>query len=218
MTRHYLDLLSQLGVVSDDERMLLAISEEERERADRHLEELSVGRGESFFAVNPGASFGASKCWTVEGFAEVVRQLGERARSLILCGPGEEQWAQEISSRCGECAVDTSRRVLPLELLKPVLQRARILVTTDTGPRHIAAAVGTPQVSLLGPTDARYSSTNLERTRVLQVEVECGPCHLKVCPLDHRCMVRLTPDMVMAAVEDLLETGHAAQGVSACQS
>jgi len=206
MTRLYLDLLRAVGVESADETLALAIGGDEEERASAALRSLGIGADEPYFAANPGASFGASKFWTLEGFAGTIRGLHERRglRTLVLCGPGEEELARSISAAAGASAVDTSRSPLPLELLKPVLRRARLLVTTDTGPRHIATAFGTPCIVVMGPTDPRHTNSNLEATRVLRVDVDCGPCHLKVCPLDHRCMTRIGAPDALAAADALL--------------
>jgi len=207
MTRLYLDLLRAVGVEDGDERLELEISREEEERADAALARLGVGRDEPFAAASPGASFGSSKHWTVEGFADTVRGLHARHgwRTLVLCGPGEEELARSIARAAGPPAVDTAAAPIALELLKPVLRRARLLVTTDTGPRHVATAFRTPVVVLMGPTDPRHTASNLERTRVVRVDVECGPCHLKTCPLDHRCMTSLTAADALSAAESLLE-------------
>ncbi|MBL8843413.1 MAG: glycosyltransferase family 9 protein [Planctomycetes bacterium] len=212
MTRLYLDLLRALGPDARDERLALSISADERARAAVELARLGVADDEPFAAVNPGAAFGASKFWTVEEFAATVRGLAERQRlrTLILCGPGEEALARSIAQAAGAAAIDTSAAPIALELLKPVLQRARLLVTTDTGPRHVATAVGTPCVVVMGPTDPRHTASNLERTRVLRVDVPCGPCHLKVCPLDHRCMTSLTAEMALRAAAELLALPPAA--------
>ncbi len=205
MTRHYLTLLKGWGIESSDERLELLTTEAEEAAASAFLQQHGLEVGQ-FFALNPGASFGASKFWTVDGFASSARQLLTRhgLRSLVLCGPGEEFLARQIAEAAGDCVVDTSSAPLPLELLKPVLRDSRLLVTTDTGPRHIATAFSVPTVVLMGPTDPRYTASNLERTEVLRIDVDCGPCHLKVCPLDHRCMTGLTSDHVLAAADRLL--------------
>ena len=82
------------------------------------------------------------------------------------------------------------------------------MVTTDTGPRHYATALGVPVVVVMGPTDPRYTAVNLDRTIVIRLtELECSPCHLKTCPLPHHgCMAWITPDEVLQACETLLET------------
>ncbi len=212
MTRLYLDLLASVGVTAQDERLHLVIDHDERARAAAELARLGLAADEPFAAANPGAAFGASKFWTVEGFAATIRGLHERhrLRTVVLCGPGEEALARSIAQAAGPAALDTSSAPIALELLKPVLERARVLVTTDTGPRHIATAVGTACVVLMGPTDPRHTASNLERTRVLRVDVPCGPCHLKICPLDHRCMTSLTAEMALQAAAELLALPPAA--------
>ena len=212
MTRLYLDLLRAVGIDARDERLELAISPDEEGRTSAALERLGIGADEPIAAANPGASFGSSKLWTVEGFAGTIRGLHERHgwRSLVLCGPGEEELARAIAAAAGPAAIDTSSAPLALELLKPALRRARLLVTTDTGPRHVATALRTPTVVLMGPTDPRHTASNLELTRVLRVDVECGPCHLKRCPIDHRCMTSLRADDALRAAESLLEPVAAA--------
>jgi heptosyltransferase-2 len=207
MTRHYLQLLASLGSTDRNERMELRILEAESQAAEAALRELGLAPRESYFAVNPGASFGSSKFWTVEGFAGTIVGLHERygLRSLVLCGPGEELLARDIAGEAGKAALDTSPRFLPLQSLKPVLSRARLLVTTDTGPRHIAASFSVPTVVLMGATDPRYTETNLEWTTVLRAGVECSPCHYKVCPIDHRCMTQLTAEHALQAADALLQ-------------
>lgn len=213
MTRHYLELLRALDLPAiEDERLELPLAEEERTRCDAELARLGLAPGEPFAAANPGAAFGASKFWTVDGFAGTIRGLHERRgwRSVVLCGPGEEALAREIAEAAGPAAIDSSPAPLAIELLKPLFARARLLVTTDTGPRHVATALRTPCVVLMGPTDPRHTASNLERTRVLRVDVPCGPCHLRICPLDHRCMTSLTAAQALAAADELLAASSAA--------
>jgi heptosyltransferase-2 len=83
-------------------------------------------------------------------------------------------------------------------------RRVDLLVTTDSGPRHFAAALGTPVVTLFGPTHIAWTETYFEKAVHLQQTVPCGPCQLRACPLDHRCMKELTPAEVFAAAERLL--------------
>ena len=100
--------------------------------------------------------------------------------------------------------INTAEEVLPLDQAKLALERAELLITTDTGPRHIAIAVGTPAVVLMGSTDPRYTNSHLGPTIVLRRDVPCGPCHLKICPIDHRCMTGIPPSEVIEAGERLL--------------
>jgi heptosyltransferase-2 len=99
---------------------------------------------------------------------------------------------------------------LSIGLTKACVRRADLLVTTDSGPRHFAAAFNRPVVTLFGPTHIAWTETNHPLAVHLQEKVDCGPCQLRTCPLDHRCMNRLTPDKVYrAAIALLAEERHA---------
>ena len=129
------------------------------------------------------------------------------ARVIVLFGPGEEELAAEIREHMTHDTIDPDGRMVPLDILKPFFERCDLLVTTDAGPRHVAVAMGCSVVCVIGPTDSRYSATNLDRQEVLREDVNCAPCHLKTCPIDHRCMERITPERVIAACERALQRG-----------
>ena len=93
---------------------------------------------------------------------------------------------------------------LSLGLTKALVRRADLLVTTDSGPRHFAGAFDVPVVTLFGPTHIEWTETYSSRAIHLQKTVPCGPCQLRVCPLDHRCMRDLSVNEVLTASEDLL--------------
>src|SRR5438132_1566632 len=93
---------------------------------------------------------------------------------------------------------------LTLGLSKALVRRCSLLITTDSGPRHFAAAFNRPVVTLFGPTHIAWTETYHPKAIHLQKQVPCGPCQLRVCPLDHRCMNELTPSEVFAAAAELL--------------
>jgi heptosyltransferase-2 len=101
-------------------------------------------------------------------------------------------------------AVDLQRHGLTLGGLKEIVRRCDLMVTNDTGPRHIAAAFDVPVVTLFGPTHPEWTEIYFAKERKLSVQVPCGPCQLKKCPIDLRCMTRLTPAMVYSAATALL--------------
>ena len=88
--------------------------------------------------------------------------------------------------------------------LKEITRRCDLMVTNDTGPRHIAAAFDVPVVTVFGPTHPEWTEIYFPKERKVAVKVFCGPCQKKICPLDHRCMTRVTPAMVYDTSLELL--------------
>ena len=205
MVFQYLELVALLGAVPDGDGPKLPVSEELRARGDAALRELGVDDTDRLIVLNPGASFGPSKIWPVEYLSEVADHfMREGAKVLILCGPGEEELGATIAELCEGPVIDTGRAVLPLDITKPVLARANLMITTDAGPRHVSVSQGTPTIVLMGPTDPRYTDSHLGESVVLRRDVPCGPCHLKVCPLDHRCLREIRPAEVIEWSERLI--------------
>lgn len=206
MTEYYLDLARTAGGAETSDKMELRTLPELDEEAGRLFSRWGFDGVKNVVGLNPGASFGPSKLWTPEGFARVsdLVQTELGGRTVLLCGPGEEALADEILARAEEPIIDTSRAVVPLDLLKSVVARLDALVTTDTGPRHFAAALDVPVVVTMGPTDPRYTETNLASTRVIRRTVDCAPCHKKICDTDHRCMRGITGDEVFASLKEII--------------
>lgn len=185
----------------------LYISAAVAERGRRRLAGYGVDETERVIGLNPGASFGSSKCWPPGHFARLAELIEEafRCRILLFGGPGEEPIAAAIVAASRARIVNTVPDRIDLAELKPLIRRCDLLVTNDTGPRHYAVAFDVPVVVLMGPTDPRYTAANLEKTRVIRHETECAPCHKKVCPTDHRCMAGIRPERVMDEILSLVK-------------
>jgi heptosyltransferase-2 len=126
-----------------------------------------------------------------------------------LCGPNEREQARKIAQLSDRPAVcSLADEPLSLGLTKALIRRCTLLVTTDSGPRHFAAAFDRPVVSLFGPTFIAWTRTYFAKEICLQVKVPCGPCQLRVCPTDHACMKLLSPEQVFAAVQQLLRSSY----------
>lgn len=162
-----------------------------------------------YICLNPGGAFGAAKHWPVSSFAELARRAANELGTtvLVLCGPAERDEAREIVRIAAHRAVITLADDFPtLGLTKAAIRHARLLVTTDSGPRHFAAPFQVPVVTMFGPTHVAWSETHYERSLNLQLDMDCGPCQKRVCPLKHhRCMRDLSVNWVMKAVVSLLE-------------
>ncbi len=214
MVRYYGALARYLGCAVDEDGLELAVGDDDRRAADSLLVSQGLGPHEKFIAINPGAAYGSAKCWPAERFADVADGLAKQTgmRSVVVYGPGE----QEIAARIVQCARRESAvvppRIVPLGVLKAVLHRGELLVTNDTGPRHFAKAFGKPVVTIFGSTDPRWTQTRYPLERQVRVDVPCGPCMLKRCPLDHRCMQLVTAEAVCGAALDLLRPAPLAAG------
>ena len=213
---YYLQLSDYLGGSTDDRRMVLGVTAQELVQARQALTELGIGAGDSFMLLFPGANFGAAKCWMPERFAAVARQVANpegpfNARVLIAAAPSEKPLVDAVLAALDGTG-NMNRRVVALSdmnhgrgvslgALKELVRQANLVLCNDTGPRHFAAAQNTPLVTLFGPTDPRWAETFYEMEIQLSVPVPCGPCQLKKCPTDHRCMTALGVPMVLSAIE-----------------
>lgn len=203
----YNRLARTLGTADPGHRMDLFTTPADEAAAESVSARFGLGRFERVIAMNPGAAFGAAKHWPTAHFAELARLFTQRLKSgvVVLCGPNEREMARRIAGDSRSPHVfPLSDTPLSLGLTKALVRRADLLVTTDSGPRHFAAAFNRPVVSLFGPTHIEWTRTYFEKEVLLQKAVPCGPCQKRVCPLDHRCMRDLTPATVLAAALDLL--------------
>jgi heptosyltransferase-2 len=129
----------------------------------------------------------------------------------VHCGPGDREQAREIVARAGHEAVRGLGDVaeLPLGLSKAVYRRAALAITSDSGPRHIAAAFGVPTVALIGPTDPLSGRSAPGLCREIRLDLPCAPCAAAVCPLGHNdCMRLIGVEQVGAAALDALAAGR----------
>jgi heptosyltransferase II len=189
-------------------RMRLFTTPVDEASADRVLEKLALRADREMICLNPGAAFGAAKHWSVDAFAQLAQDLVDRRGSqvLVLCGPSEREMARQIVRLAARPrTASLAEESVSIGLTKALVRRSTLLATTDSGPRHFAAAFDRPVVTLFGPTHIEWTETYYSRAVHLQKKVPCGPCQKRVCPLDHRCMTELSPDEVFAAVCRLLD-------------
>lgn len=201
----YNRIVKLLGVHDPGHRMELFTTPTDELAADTAWNRLKLHRFGSVVGLNPGGAFGSSKHWPTDHFADLARTLADRgAGVLVLCGPSERDSAKVIVAKSSHPAVTSlADEPLSIGLTKAVVRRLTTLVTTDSGPRHFAAAFGVPVVTLFGPTHIGWTETYFDRAVHVQKAVPCGPCQLRVCPLDHRCMTTLTPQDVLEAMDRL---------------
>jgi heptosyltransferase-2 len=159
--------------------------------------------GGDWVGVNPGAFYGTAKRWLPERFAAVADSLAARgARIALVGGAAERPIGEAIAAQMRAPARDLCGQTTVPELVG-VLARLRLLVTNDSGPMHLAAALGVPVVAVFGPTDWRETHPVGTAHRVVREPVHCSPCGLRECPIDHRCMRRVSVDRVLGETAPL---------------
>jgi heptosyltransferase-2 len=207
MVDYYLEICRWLHLTIPLQfRPRLFMSAAVQEKGRRLLKRYCISPDDTVIGMNPGAQFGSSKCWPPAHFARLAELLSQHwnCKILLFIGPGERDIGNKIVQLSRAKIINTGPDKVDLALLKPLIQRCRLLVTNDTGPRHYAVAFDIPVVVIMGPTDPRYTQMNLEKTIVLRRDTECSPCHLKECKLDHRCMTEISPEAVLQAGKQLL--------------
>jgi heptosyltransferase-2 len=205
---YYLALVKRLGCRGGSTRLELATSAEDEAAADRAWDELGLSPGEPVVCLNTGGAFGPAKNWPSAYFAELARRVVTQTHAsvLILCGPAERDAARQIAALADHPrVVSLAGQPAGLGLSKACVRRADLLITTDSGPRHFAAAFGTPVITLFGPTHIAWTRTYHPLALHLSRPVPCGPCQRPTCAEGHhRCMRELTPEDVMKAVRRIL--------------
>jgi heptosyltransferase-2 len=202
---YYLDLVKTISATVERPSIEIQATSGERSDARRLLAAEGIGAGKPFMVLNPGAAYGSAKRWYEERFAAVgdalARDLG---LAIVIVGSlNERPIAAEIQSLTRSNTAVLSGKT-SLETLIGVLAEASLMITNDSGPMHIAAAVGTPTIAVFGPTDDRVTSPYGPRTRVVKHAVECSPCLLRECPIDHRCMQGVSVENVYRAARELV--------------
>ncbi len=204
----YNRLAVALGTRDPGRRMELFTTPADEAGAAEVWKKFALERYARVVALNSGGAFGAAKDWGCERFAQLARRLTTRLGCgvLVVCGPNERAAARRIVEESRSPHVYSLwNESLSLGLTKAVVKRSDLLVTTDSGPRHFAAAFGRPVVSLFGPTHIEWTQTYYAQEICLQKKLPCGPCQQRVCPFGHhRCMTELSPAEVFAAAERLL--------------
>jgi heptosyltransferase II len=162
-----------------------------------------------FIVACVGARPGSSKGYPADAWARALDELAADRTVLLIGGPGEEDLVQAVG--------EATRNARSARLLDPVADlaelaahcsEARLVLSTDGGSRHVARAVGAPQVVVFGPTDPRHTGLQAATEVAVRQPVDCGPCHLELCPQNGAahgaCMRLVTPERVAVAAQGLL--------------
>jgi heptosyltransferase-1 len=203
VVERYLDVARYLGCDVNRVNFGIHITEDEAEKAISKAQEYGLDLGKPYIILAPGANW-PNKCWPAIRFAELADRLAlEGITPVVVGGPKEKPLFDEIAKHMKTEPVNLVGRTT-LKELAYVIQRARAFVGGDTGPMHLAAAMGTKVVALFGPTDPKRNGPYGEEHEVLTVERECQGCWERRCSMNFDCLSAIDVDEVVLSLENTL--------------
>jgi heptosyltransferase-2 len=197
----------------------LQISDARKAEAENLLRAYGVREGEPVVALCPGSINSRAKRWPAEAYAALADRLMDSQRQVLLIGSADEaDVTREVTSRMQQRPIVLTGKT-SLDQITAVLSLVDLVVTNDTGPAHIAAALGRPTLVIFGPTNPLTTRPFAPQAEILRHPPDCAPCMLRDCPIDHRCMTAITVDEVFEHSHALLKRASFAKTVrSLCDS
>lgn len=168
----------------------------------------------AYAVLNPNARW-KTKLWSVEKFGELAKELHRRhgLRSVIVGGPEDDERCRAVAGIAGDAAQNLSGRA-SLPRLAAILKGAEVMFTNDSGPMHLAVAVGTPVAAVFGPTNPARTGPYGDGNAVARAGVSCSPCYKRTCPAAVECMTEVSVGDVLKAWESLKTHGRKERGGS----
>jgi heptosyltransferase II len=215
---YYLELLRRAGLIERADFARCGIPEIRLDGAEeacaagaRHL--TAIGLAGDMIGISPGAAYGSAKRWLPERFAESAARLGARQRTgvVVLGSASERPLCEDVAARLRERGMD-ARNLAGETTLREFIDltaACRLFLTNDSGAMHVASALGVPTVAVFGATDDTTTGPTGRFARVVREHAECSPCLLRECPIDHRCMTRVTVEKVADAAFQVWEESAA---------
>lgn len=196
-----LDLVHTIGATTSDDRLSMRIGDDVREHMLAWLDSRGLAQSRRWCVLHPGAT-APSRRYPQEMYAQVAQSLNEQGFHLIITGDAHE--ADLVAAVARDCSQAIPLvGALDVEQLAALIDAAPLVLTNNTGPAHIAAAVGTPVVDLYALTNSQHTPWRVPQ-RVLSYDVPCRNCLKSICPLGHNdCLRRIEPESVVDAVLEL---------------
>ena len=197
----------------------LQIADARKSEAENLLRAYGVRERQPIVALCPGSINSRAKRWPAEAYAALADRLIESQRQVLLIGAaGEADVTREVTRHMKQNPIVLTGKT-SLDQIIAVLSLVDLVVTNDTGPAHIAAALGRPTLVIFGPTNPLTTRPFAPEAEILRHPPDCAPCMLRDCPIDHRCMTAITVDEVFEHSHALLKRAGFAKTVrSLCDS
>lgn len=215
---YYLQLLFRAGLTAKPEpveEIRIRLSDEEKGWALRKLDSIGLSGQRYLVGFAPGAAFGPAKRWPPEQFAGLAdRLIGALGADVLIFGSeAEKPLAEEIAGAMKHTPIILAGETSLRELLS-LMAGCRLIVANNSGPMHLAAAMGIPLIAIFGSTDERATGPLGTRVRIVKKGVECSPCGRRECPIDFRCMMDLSVEEVYRATLEFVKRWEITQSYS----
>jgi len=199
----YKRLLAPLGIPISQTAPELFITHEEEKAARDTLRKLGCTHESRIIGINPGAAYGSAKCWPRENFRalteKLLKQAHKKTKIIFFGDPSSKELVDDICKDLPEDVINLATKTTLRELVA-IMRQCDIILSNDSGPMHIAAALKKPLVAIFGSTNEVKTGPYGVAT-VIHKHVACAPCYLRKCPIDFRCMKRISVDEVFAALQ-----------------
>jgi heptosyltransferase-2 len=205
MIDYYLEITGALGCIADGRGTELVVDEADVLSLSGKLPAV-ISSDAPLVILVPGGGFGPSKFWLAERFARIADRLVETYNAMVAISVApnkiEEAIASEICASSNNTLINLAENPLSLGELKALFADAGLVIANDTGPRHIAAALGRNTITLFGPNNPEWTRTDYENEIQISSHAPCAPCDKPTCKQpQHYCMENITVEMVWAAIE-----------------
>jgi heptosyltransferase-2 len=206
---YYLGIAKHLGAETSNRKLELAVDPQDKQRLLSKLPEI-IGDVGPLVIMVPGGAFGPSKFWPAERFAQTADRLVSNYNATIVISsasnPIEKQIAKKICDSAGNKLINLAENPVSPGELKWLFSIAELVISNDTGPRHIAIALGRKIITLFGPNNPIWTDTGYENEIQIIGKAHCAPCDKPICRKpQHLCMESITVEMVCDATKKLLE-------------
>jgi heptosyltransferase II len=204
-----LDMLRYIGIAPKDRSLYMPVNKESESRIEKLLGDNGIRTADTVIAVNPGASC-PSKRWACENFAAAARGLIKKygAKIIIIAGRDDQAYGDKTASLIGKGCLNLSGKTSVADLAS-VLKRAKLFISNDSGPVHIACAVGTPVIAIFGRSDRGLSPDRWgpsgKNDIVIHKDVGCDVCLAHSCRIGFKCLEAITAEEVLKAADQILE-------------
>lgn len=201
----YKNLLKPLGIGISQTKPKLYYELNDLNNAKELLMKRGFKEGQTLIGINPFARFGSAKCYPLEKFKEIIKNLSnDKNKFIVLLGDKYskellQNFIEELPNNVVNLAGDTS-----LKELMCIIKLCDLFITNDSGPMHIASALKTPLIALFGSTSACLTGPYNEKDIILYKKVDCSPCFKRKCPKDFKCMTQITTTEVINKIDEIL--------------